>query len=98
MRTRNESLRTRQGQTIIIALIVLGVLLGLVGTDVNSGAQRFTFGLPQLADGIGIVGVAMGARGATASSEAADVVITVDRLEVRVSDPAHADGARVADG
>ncbi|NTW67696.1 MAG: tripartite tricarboxylate transporter permease, partial [Nitrospirae bacterium] len=35
----------------------------LVGTDVNSGTQRFSFGLPQLADGIGFVVVAMGMFG-----------------------------------
>ena len=46
-----------------IGMVVLGLLLGLVGTDVNSGAQRFTFGLPQLADGIGFVVVAMGMFG-----------------------------------
>ncbi|MCU0561309.1 MAG: tripartite tricarboxylate transporter permease [Desulfobacterales bacterium] len=44
-------------------MVVLGLLLGLVGTDVNSGIQRFTFGLPRLADGIGFVVVAMGMFG-----------------------------------
>jgi TctA family transporter len=44
-------------------MVVLGLLLGLVGTDVNSGAARFTFDLPQLADGIGFVIVAMGMFG-----------------------------------
>jgi putative tricarboxylic transport membrane protein len=46
-----------------IGMVVLGLLLGLVGTDVNSGAQRFTFDIPQLADGIGFVVVAMGMFG-----------------------------------
>jgi putative tricarboxylic transport membrane protein len=46
-----------------IGMIVLGLLLGLIGTDVNSGVQRFTFGLPELADGIGFVVVAMGMFG-----------------------------------
>ncbi len=46
-----------------LGMIILGLLLGLVGTDVNSGAQRYTFGLPQLADGIGFVIVAMGMFG-----------------------------------
>ena len=44
-------------------MIVLGLLLGLVGTDVNSGVSRFTFDIPELADGIGFVGVAMGVFG-----------------------------------
>ena len=46
-----------------IGMVVLGLLLGLIGTDVNSGAQRFTFGLFELADGIGFVTVAMGMFG-----------------------------------
>ena len=44
-------------------MIVLGLLLGLIGTDVTSGVQRYTFGLPQLADGVGFVVVAMGIFG-----------------------------------
>jgi putative tricarboxylic transport membrane protein len=44
-------------------MILLGLLLGLVGTDVNSGQQRFTFGTTDLSDGIGFVGIAMGMFG-----------------------------------
>ena len=46
-----------------IAMVVLGLLLGLVGTDVNSGAARFAFGVPELIDGLGIVSIAMGLFG-----------------------------------
>jgi putative tricarboxylic transport membrane protein len=46
-----------------IGMVVLGLLLGLVGTDVNSGAARFAFGVPELIDGLGIVSVAMGLFG-----------------------------------
>ncbi len=46
-----------------IAMIVLGLLLGIVGTDVNSGVARFDFGIPELTDGLGIVSVAMGLFG-----------------------------------
>ncbi|KFI07521.1 tripartite tricarboxylate transporter permease [Massilia sp. BSC265] len=46
-----------------IGMVLLGLLLGLVGTDVNSGAQRYTFDLPELADGINFVIVAMGMFG-----------------------------------
>jgi putative tricarboxylic transport membrane protein len=46
-----------------VGMLVLGLLLGLIGTDVNSGVARFTFGLPALADGIGFVVVAMGVFG-----------------------------------
>ncbi|MBI2316137.1 MAG: tripartite tricarboxylate transporter permease [Betaproteobacteria bacterium] len=46
-----------------IAMVLLWLLLGLVGTDVNSGVARFNFSIPELSDGIGFVGVAMGVFG-----------------------------------
>ena len=46
-----------------IAMIFLGLLLGIVGTDVNSGTARFAFGVPELIDGLGVVSVAMGLFG-----------------------------------
>jgi putative tricarboxylic transport membrane protein len=46
-----------------VGMIVLGLLLGLVGTDVNSGVARFSFDIPELTDGIGFVALAMGVFG-----------------------------------
>lgn len=46
-----------------IAMTLLGLLLGLVGTDVNSGVERFTFGIPELSDGISFVVISMGIFG-----------------------------------
>jgi putative tricarboxylic transport membrane protein len=46
-----------------IAMVLLGLLLGLVGTDVNSGIPRFSFDIPELMDGIGFVVIAMGIFG-----------------------------------
>ena len=46
-----------------VGMILLGLLLGLVGTDVNSGMARFSFSIPELSDGIGFVAVAMGVFG-----------------------------------
>jgi TctA family transporter len=46
-----------------IAMVILGLLLGLVGTDVNSGVARFNFGMSELSDGINFVVVAMGMFG-----------------------------------
>ncbi len=46
-----------------VGMIVLGLLLGLVGTDVNSGVARFSFDVPELTDGIGFVAIAMGVFG-----------------------------------
>ena len=46
-----------------IAMIVVGVLVGLVGVDVNSGAPRMTFGIPDITDGISFVPIAIGLFG-----------------------------------
>ena len=46
-----------------VAMVVLGLLLGLVGTDVNSGVARYSFDIPELTDGIGFVAIAMGVFG-----------------------------------
>jgi putative tricarboxylic transport membrane protein len=45
------------------AMVLLGLLLGLVGTDVNSGIPRFSFDIPELMDGIGFVVIVMGIFG-----------------------------------
>jgi len=46
-----------------IAMVVLGLLVGLIGTDTQSGVARFTFGVPELYDGVDFVPVAMGLFG-----------------------------------
>ncbi len=46
-----------------IGMILIGLLLGIVGTDVNSGIARYSFGVSELSDGIGFVSVAMGMFG-----------------------------------
>jgi putative tricarboxylic transport membrane protein len=43
-----------------LAMVVLGLLFGIVGSDVSSGVKRFTFGVFELADGIGFVVIAVG--------------------------------------
>jgi len=60
-----------------VAMVVLGVALGLVGTDVQTGQQRFTFGIPELSDGIGFVAVAMGMFGI------AEIILNLERPEAR---------------
>lgn len=45
------------------AMVTLGLLLGCIGTDVNSGTQRFTFGQTEFLDGINLVALAMGLFG-----------------------------------
>ncbi|GLK57437.1 TctA family transporter [Methylopila capsulata] len=46
-----------------LGMIVIGLLLGLIGSDVNTGAQRFTMGFLELADGVNFVAVAVGVFG-----------------------------------
>ena len=46
-----------------IAMVLVGLLLGIVGTDVNSGIARYSLGISELTDGIGFVSVAMGMFG-----------------------------------
>ena len=46
-----------------LAMCMVGVLLGSIGTDVNSGLARFTWDAPFLADGVGIVSIALGCFG-----------------------------------
>jgi TctA family transporter len=60
-----------------IAMIIMGLLLGIVGTDVNSGVARFDFGIPELSDGIGVVVVAMGLFGF------AEIIINLESTEKR---------------
>jgi TctA family transporter len=58
-----------------IAMVCFGILLGLVGTDVNSGVIRFAFGAPELTDGIGFVALAMAFFGIT------DVVANLEHTD-----------------
>ncbi len=43
-----------------VGMVLLGLLLGLVGSELNTGAQRFTFGFYELSSGLSILAVAMG--------------------------------------
>ncbi len=46
-----------------VAMILLGLLLGCIGTDVESGSPRYVFGIPELYDGLNFVAVSMGIFG-----------------------------------
>ncbi len=46
-----------------LAMVVLGLLLGLVGNDIYSGTPRFTFGITEYADGLNFVALAVGVFG-----------------------------------
>ncbi|SOC02410.1 tripartite tricarboxylate transporter permease [Rhodobacter maris] len=62
-----------------LAMVVLGLILGCIGTDVNSGTQRFTFGQTELSDGINLVALAMGLFGV---SEVIGNIRTAERTGV----------------
>jgi len=68
-----------------VGMIVLGLLLGMIGTDVTSGAHRFTFGIPELADGLGFVSLAMGLFGICDIISSLETRETRDILKTRIS-------------
>lgn len=80
-----------------LCMVVLGLLLGLAGTDINSGQFRFTFGIPALADGINLVALAMGLFGVAEilSTLAAGALPQLDntRITLRSMLPTRADMA-----
>jgi putative tricarboxylic transport membrane protein len=59
-----------------VAMTVVGLLIGIVGTDVNSGAARFTFGVPELTDKVELVALALGLFGV------ADFLRNVNRMHI----------------
>jgi TctA family transporter len=69
-----------------LAMIVVGLVLGLVGTDVNSGISRYSLGFPQLADGIGFVVIAMGMFGL------AEIIANLENEATRTSLIKHVTG------
>jgi len=68
-----------------IAMIVFGLLLGTIGTDLTSGTLRYTLGVPYLEDGIDIVVVAMGMFGVGEIIRNLEHEVTRERLVSKVS-------------
>jgi TctA family transporter len=62
-----------------VGMILVGLALGLVGTDVNSGVARYSFDIPELTDGINFVAIAMGVFGF------AEIISNVEQREHRES-------------
>ncbi|HVL57875.1 MAG TPA: tripartite tricarboxylate transporter permease [Burkholderiaceae bacterium] len=58
-----------------VAMVVLGLLLGIIGTDVNTGVVRYAFGILELSDGLSLVAVAMGTFGV------AEVIASVNKVK-----------------
>lgn len=62
-----------------VAMIVLGLLLGLVGTDINTGVARFDMRIPELAEGLDVVALAMGLFAIP------EIIVNLEKREVRES-------------
>ncbi len=60
-----------------LGMVVLGLLLGMIGTDVSSGTDRFTLGIPELSDGIEFAVIAMGMFGF------AEIIFNLKQTEAR---------------
>ncbi|MBL0143241.1 MAG: tripartite tricarboxylate transporter permease [Betaproteobacteria bacterium] len=66
-----------------LAMVVIGLMLGLVGTDVTSGLPRFSFGVAELLDGVGFTVVAVGLF---AVAEIVQNLARTDKVEVFTKD------------
>ena len=62
-----------------IGMVMLGLIFGLAGSDINSGVRRFTFGVPGLADGVEFVALSMAIYGL------AEVAINLEKTEVKTA-------------
>jgi TctA family transporter len=60
-----------------LAMVVLGLLIGVVGVDINSGMARYSFGIPELVDGVGFTVVAVGLFAV------AEIVVNLESREPR---------------
>ena len=77
-----------------LAMVGVGLLLGLVGTDVISGANRYMYGIPELSDGINVAAVTMGLFGITeviASIRNADTGGAKQKIPLRAMIPTRDD-------
>ncbi|WP_191083834.1 tripartite tricarboxylate transporter permease [Roseococcus microcysteis] len=63
-----------------IAMVLVGLGLGMVGTDVQTGQQRYTFGIPELSDGFNLVAIAMGLFGV------GEVIASVNKIRDQKAD------------
>ncbi len=61
-----------------VAMTLFGLFVGTIGSDVNTGALRYTFGLPELADGVDLAALCLGLFGV------ADFLVHVNRRVVKI--------------
>jgi putative tricarboxylic transport membrane protein len=61
-----------------VAMTVLGLMLGIVGTDIETGSERFTFGMTHLDDGIELIALALGLFGIAEFMNSVNQVSTIN--------------------
>ena len=78
-----------------VAMTVLGLFFGIVGSDLETGAERFSFGFPQLSDGIELVALALGLFGIAefmnSINQASPVDVKYSNIKFRDMRPSKAD-------
>ena len=78
-----------------VAMTVLGLMLGIVGSDIETGSERFTFGLAQLDDGIELIALALGLFGIgefmNSINQVASINTTYSKVRLRDMRPSKAD-------
>jgi putative tricarboxylic transport membrane protein len=72
--------------SMVKALIMVGIglVLGMVGIDTISGRERFTYGVPILRDGIGIIPIVVGLFGVTEVLETMGPAIKKEVFETKI--------------
>jgi putative tricarboxylic transport membrane protein len=67
-----------------VAMTALGLMIGIVGSDVETGTTRFTFGFNQLNDGIELIALALGLFGIAEFMNSINKVISINTTYARV--------------
>ncbi|MFA6267627.1 MAG: tripartite tricarboxylate transporter permease [Pseudolabrys sp.] len=67
-----------------VAMTLLGLMLGIVGSDIDTGAPRFTFGLTNLYDGVEIVALALGLFGIAEFMKSVNTITSVNTSYTKV--------------
>jgi TctA family transporter len=61
-----------------VAMTVLGLMLGIVGTDIETGSERFTFGMTHLDDGVELIALALGLFGIAEFMNSVNQISTIN--------------------
>ena len=69
-----------------MAMVMVGLTLGTIGADIVSGVVRFTFGIPELYDGIGFVPVLMGLFGVAELLVNVEQIFKRDVIKTKIKD------------